>query len=167
MITLATIKNSNTNTATEHSKKAIKKRDIAEESAADSPAEPLVKLQKIPRTLNIYAVIQSETRALFLNRDSPTEDHFYKILESYKQQHLDFLGEHIDNYHLPYDATGFIFKKTSLCSNPKLKGDTDLLLSHVGKKALFRLKVIHYSSKTGDEIAYAGLMIRVLGITLI
>lgn len=132
-------------------------------------SRPKMVLCKNPSIVSIYAYLKDETHAKFQYLKNPTEDYFYKCLESLKEQHIKYLGEEPENYRTPYDTLCFKFrsaKRFLVCSNKK--GNLLMWKDCVGKRVSIKLRVRPYdfiSKKNNNRCV--GLSIIVSSVELL
>jgi hypothetical protein len=118
-----------------------------------------------PKSINIIAYYNTRTSGYFLNQDDPTDDFFYKCLQSLKSQHLELLGEDESSiiYNSPHTPQGFTFKsskKILIC-----KDKSGIIRSHdcTGKKCIFVLRVKPYDFIDIDQ-RRVGLSIQISSV---
>ncbi len=128
----------------------------------DTTDKPLLNLNTLPRMLTVYAVYNTATHAFFLNRESPTNDWFYRALDDLAKQHKSVLNAEDIYYRLPHTIQGFRFKpagKTNLRCVDRF-GSYATSTQCEGKKVRMLLRVRPY-----DVLDEAG--IRRIGLSIV
>ena len=145
-----------------------KKKPVAEKKIAKKRETPIEEkninykypLCKCPPVLTIFAYFHSfsinkfknKYKCIFYQKEDPTNDYFYKIIDGLYKQHLEYLGEYPEMYNIPFDTMSFEFTPSSKRLRPTDKlYNTILAKDCIGHKVKLKLKLNGYDFMSGDK----------------